>query len=215
MTERRTPMTDQRGDRDRLAADAPATGGTDNTQPANDVDAPAEARIDADAVETDEAGDDRAEEEGGTGEGLDARTAAATDAAVVGGAARARTGPRVAGTTQRGSIRSAQPSASDIAVHIDDRISAAFVVVAVAVFVLIFANGLLLGQGGTLTTTPLPTPASEAPSGSASESPAASASESPAASTSASPSGSGSPAASASGSPSASAAPSASSPSPS
>src|SRR3954465_2239527 len=215
MTERRTPMTDQRGDPDRLAADAPATGDTDDVRPANDADVAADAGIDADAVETDEAAADPAEEEGGTGEGLDARTAAATDAAVVGGAARARTGPRVAGTTQRGSIRSAQPSASDIAVHIDDRISAAFVVVAIAAFVLIFANGLLLGQGGTLTTTPLPTPASESPAGSGSESPAASVSESPAASTSASPSASGSPAASTSSSPSASIAPSAGSPSPS
>jgi len=46
---------------------------------------------------------------------------------------------------------------SETAVHVGDRWSTAFVVGAVAIFVLIFLNGILLGTGGALR--PIPTPA--------------------------------------------------------
>ena len=59
-------------------------------------------------------------------------------------------------------------TASDIAVHVDDRVSAIFVIGVIAVFVLIFLNALVLGKGGFLTPLPTPKPvASLAPAASA------------------------------------------------
>ena len=86
------------------------------------------------------------------------------------------------------------PTVSEQAVHINDRASAVFVIVVVAVFAVIFLNALLLGHRGTfsgLFPTPVVTEepqATEEPSDSAgaSASPAASPSGSPAASASAS-----------------------------
>lgn len=50
------------------------------------------------------------------------------------------------------------PSASEIAVHIDDRISAIFVLGAIAVFTAILLLGVVAGTGGLLTplATPIP-----------------------------------------------------------
>ena len=140
---------------------------------------------------------------------------------------------RDSGRGARGSREPAVPqraqTASDIAVHIDDRASAIFVIGVIAVFVLIVLNAVVLGKGGLLTPLPSPkpipslvpgtqappptAPASAAPSGSvvpgASGSPAASASAS-------TPSGSASPSATGSAAPSATPKPSAvPSPSPS
>jgi hypothetical protein len=120
------------------------------------------------------------------------------------------------------------PTPSEIAVKIDDRISAVFVIVTVAFFILLFVYAVLFGGSGLLTPkptprptpvptptvaptpTPLPTPVPVVPpatlppsSGSPSGSPAASGSATPA------PSGSAAvPSASAAASPSTSAAPS-------
>ena len=127
-----------------------------------------------------------------------------------------------AGATSRGTGRVAKDNrvpaaparaqtASDIAVHIDDRASAIFVIAVIAIFGLIFLNALLLGKGGLLAPIATPAPvvvASPAPSAapSASVAPSALASSAPSASTSAAPSVSPS----ASVAPSASASPSAS-----
>ena len=105
----------------------------------------------------------------------------------------------------RPAARTATPS--EVAVHVDDRISAAFVVLVTAVFAGLLLYGILGGHGGVLTPAKTATPAasiSPSPSSPASESPSDSAS--PAASESASPSpvASGSDAASPSPSPSAS-----------
>jgi hypothetical protein len=58
----------------------------------------------------------------------------------------------------RGRPATAPATPSEQAVHIDDRISKLFVAGAVAVFVLILLNGLLLGRNGALVPTPTPTP---------------------------------------------------------
>ncbi|HEY5496260.1 MAG TPA: hypothetical protein VIK16_06335 [Candidatus Limnocylindrales bacterium] len=95
------------------------------------------------------------------------------------------------------------PTASDIAVHIDDRASAIFVIAAIAIFVLIFLNALVLGKGGLLTPIATAAPVVIAPAASvepsASASPAASASPGASAPASGSPAPSASPAASPSG----------------
>ena len=100
------------------------------------------------------------------------------------------------------------PSPSEIAVHVREDWSKAFVILTVAVFTLILLNGLLLGHGGFFTPIPTETPVptespSESPSASPSGSAAPSASTAPSASAStAAPSASPSAAASASASPS-------------
>lgn len=67
------------------------------------------------------------------------------------------------------------PTPSQVAVHVREDWSKAFVVITAAVFVLILLNGLVLGHGGLLTPIPTPTPTpTEAPSGSPSSSPSAS-----------------------------------------
>ena len=127
----------------------------------------------------------------------------------------AKRGGREAATSRgerrgpRGGREPATPArvqtASDIAVHVDDRASAIFVIGVIAVFVLIFLNALVLGKGGFLTPIPTPKPvASLAPAASAA--PSAVASPAASAPASAAPSGSVSP----SPSPSASASPAAS-----
>ncbi len=89
------------------------------------------------------------------------------------------------------------------AIHVTDRASKVFVLAAVAVFVLILFNGLLLGVGGTLT--PIPTPA---PVVTAAPTPKPSITAKPSASTAASVAPSASAAASAAPSAAASTAPS-------
>jgi len=181
-------------ERDRRAPDGAGDEGPEAAPP----DETAAAAVAGDPVETDP---DLAEPANDSADATDA------DLTPVGpgqrGATTTRpTPPTVAATPPRRSVdRRAgrmppQPAAatpSDVAVHIDDRISKIFVLVTVAIFVLILLNGLLLGHGGLLASKPTPTPVaseSTAPSSSASpavsESPAASgspaASESPAAS---------------------------------
>jgi hypothetical protein len=101
------------------------------------------------------------------------------------------------------------PTPSEVAVHVREDWSKAFVILTVAVFTLILLNAILLGHGGVLT--PIPTPSPE-PTEAPSLSPSASASASPSASASASPAASAAPSASASApasaAPSSSAAPS-------
>jgi hypothetical protein len=99
------------------------------------------------------------------------------------------------------------PSPSEIAVHVREDWSKAFVILTVAVFTLILLNGIVLGHGGLLTPIPTDTPI---PTESPSESPSASPSGSAAPSESIAPSASASPAATASSSaaPSTSASPS-------
>ena len=168
----------------------------------------------------------RADGQGGTDSELDdegtgdqapfAQPEAAAEGALAPTAARAGRAAatsRAEGRGPRGAREPAAPArvqtASDIAVHVDDRVSAIFVIGVIAVFVLIFLNALVLGKGGLLTPIPTPkpvaslAPASVAPSAAAS--PAASAPASGAPSASPSPS----PAASATAQPSASPKPSA------
>jgi hypothetical protein len=77
------------------------------------------------------------------------------------------------------------PSPSEIAVHVREDWSKAFVIVTAAVFIGILLYGMLFGHGGFFTPIPTPTPTpTEEPSGSPSAEP--SASGSPAASPSAS-----------------------------
>jgi hypothetical protein len=95
------------------------------------------------------------------------------------------------------------PSPSEIAVHVREDWSKAFVIVTAAVYIGILLYGLLFGHGGFFTPLAAPTPIpTEAPSASPSAEP--SASGSPGASPSASPSAapSASPSAAASASPS-------------
>ena len=190
------------------------------------------------AGESAEAGESDAEgpkepAKGDRGKGQRAKGAASTIVRRGRESAASRGEGRDSGRGARGSREPAVPqraqTASDIAVHIDDRASAIFVIGVIAVFVLIVLNAVVLGKGGLLTPLPSPkpipslvpgtqappptAPASAAPSGSvvpgASGSPAASASAS-------TPSGSASPSATASAAPSATPKPSAApSPSPS
>jgi hypothetical protein len=93
------------------------------------------------------------------------------------------------------------PSPSEIAVHVREDWSKAFVLITAAVYLLILLNGIVLGHGGVLTPIATPTPIpSEAPSGSPSAEP--SASGSPAASPAISASPSAAPSAAPSASPS-------------
>jgi hypothetical protein len=140
-------------------------------------------------------------------------------------AGRASAASRATGRGPRGLRGPATPAraqtASDIAVHVDDRASGIFVIGVIAIFVLIFLNAVVLGKGGFLTPIPTPRPvASAAPAASvapiASASPAASpqasaapsATAGPSAAASATPKPSASAKASASPKPSASPAPS-------
>ena len=125
-------------------------------------------------------------------------------------AGRASAASREPGRRPRGVRGPAAPAraqtASDIAVHVDDRVSAIFVIGVIAVFVLIFLNGLVLGKGGFLTPIPTPRPVASA-SPAASVAPIASASPAASAQASAAPSASASPSAAASATPRASASP--------
>jgi hypothetical protein len=145
----------------------------DEEPTATDGDAAAVANADELApVDEEEA---EAAEEAAEEQGTEARAVAST--------ATAREARRDRGRDVR---RTAAPSPSEQAVHIDDRISKWFVAAAVVVFVLIFLNGMLLGRGGALSPAPTPSPtpattATPAPTASASASASTSASTSPAA----------------------------------
>jgi hypothetical protein len=95
------------------------------------------------------------------------------------------------------------PSPSEVAVHVREDWSKAFVIITAAVFTLILLNGIVLGHGGLLTPNPTPTPTpTEAPSESPSTEPSAYGSPVASPSTSAAPSPPASPSAAASASPS-------------
>jgi hypothetical protein len=163
------------------------------------------AVLGANGAVDDETVDDAALAEGALGdedEQGDAEDAGATGAAVAGSgagaavaAAGAGAGAAAGGRRNRGAPKAAPaaPSVSEQAVRVDDRASAWFVIGLVALFAIVFANALLLGQGGLVsnlfpTPTPIVTPAptakptaipTAAPSASSSASPAASASPAP------------------------------------
>jgi hypothetical protein len=91
------------------------------------------------------------------------------------------------------------PSPSEVAVHVREEWSKAFVIVTAAVFIGILLYGLLFGHGGFFTPLPTPSPTpTEEPSASPSAEPSASGSPAASPSTTASPSASPSAAASAS-----------------
>ena len=81
------------------------------------------------------------------------------------------------------------PTPSEIAVHVREDWSRAFVIITAVVFILIMLNALLFGHGGFFTPIATPTPIpSESPSESPSAEPSASGSPAASASTPASPS---------------------------
>ena len=161
--------------------------------------------LDDDAADQAEAGADAAEEADfesaeareadfgdGDGDGEDEDQAGAvTPGAGVGAAAAAGTAA-AGGRGRRGRPGTATPehvqTASDRAVHIDDRIPKFFVAGVAVVFAVIILNALFLGQGGLFAPVPTPTPISTAAPG---------ASASPAGSSTPAPSGSAAPGASA------------------
>jgi hypothetical protein len=119
------------------------------------------------------------------------RTRAGRESATSRGGGRGTRGKREPAVPER------MQTASDIAVHVDDRASAIFVIGVIGVFALIFLYAVLLGKGGILTPLPTRAPiASPAPvpsaSAVASAGPSASASPTASASASASPSASAS-----------------------
>jgi hypothetical protein len=181
--------------------------------------------------EEDVAGEDAEAEEaeeavgpakGNLGMGQAAKGAASTTERRGRESAASRGEGRNSGRGARGSREPAVPqraqTASDIAVHVDDRASAIFVIAVIAVFVLILLNAVVLGKGGLLTPIPSPkpipslVPGTQAPPPSASASASPSGSVAPAASGSSTPSGSASPSATGSAAPSATPKPSATPP---
>ena len=179
------------------------------------------------AGESAEAGESDAEgpkepAKGDRGKGQRAKGAASTIVRRGRESAASRGEGRDSGRGARGSREPAVPqraqTASDIAVHIDDRASAIFVIGVIAVFVLILLNAVVLGKGGLLTPIPSPkpipslVPGTQAPPPSAAASASPSGSVAPAASGSSTPSGSASPSATGSAAPSATPKPSATPP---
>ena len=181
--------------------------------------------------EEDVAGEDAEAEEaeeavgpakGNLGMGQAAKGAASTTERRGRESAASRGEGRNSGRGARGSREPAVPqraqTASDIAVHVDDRASAIFVIAVIAIFVLILLNAVVLGKGGLLTPIPSPkpipslVPGTQAPPPSASASASPSGSVAPAASGSPTPSGSASPSATGSAAPSATPKPSATPP---
>lgn len=129
--------------------------------------------------------EDDADESDQSDETDNAANADPDGAAVAGaGAAAAAAG----GRRNRGLPKAAPaaPSVSEQAVRVDDRASAWFVIALVAIFAIVFANALLLGNGGLVshilpTPTPVVTPVPTAkPTAVPSASPSAAPSASPA-----------------------------------
>jgi hypothetical protein len=158
----------------------PAEGGE------TDAELDAEDAAEVDGAATEASADDEVE-----AEDAEAPTARVPAAPRPGRSWRGR--PTETGRTGR-PVTTPGPTPSDQAVHIDDRVSQAFVLVTVAVFAIIFANAMILGKGGTFSA-PSPSPTEEA-SGSPGTSESPSPSGSAEASESASPAPSTSPAAS-------------------
>ena len=190
-------------------------------------DAHPEAMPNDEALDGDELPEDDALDEDVAGEGAETEEAEAVEPAKGQAAkgtasttqrrgresAASRGEGRNSGRGARGSREPAVPqraqTASDIAVHVDDRASAIFVIAVIAIFVLILLNAVVLGKGGLLTPIPSPkpipslVPGTQAPPPSAAASASPSGSVAPAASGSSTPSGSASPSATGSAAPSA------------
>ncbi len=98
----------------------------------------------------------------------------------------APTGPaRRFGRPARTVVPPAPPTPSEVAVRIDDRISALYVIAVVAAFTGLLLWGVFLGTGGILTPLPSPSPSPTEPPASAEVSPSPSPSPSPSSSPSA------------------------------
>jgi hypothetical protein len=92
----------------------------------------------------------------------------------------APTGPaRRFGRPARTVVPAAPPTPSEVAVRIDDRISALYVIAVVAAFTGLLLWGVFLGTGGILTPLPSPSPSPTEPPASAEVSPSLSPSPSP------------------------------------
>jgi hypothetical protein len=180
-----------------------ADGAADTTEPPHPV---AAEQLDGELVdEVDQADQDESdfEDEDELDEEAEADTAPVVGAGTIAGPVVGAAA--VVGRPTRGPTSSSAPVAEP-AIRINDRASKIFVIATVAVFALIFLNGMLLGTGGTFRPyiTPSPAPSvSASPSVAASESPAPSGSIGPSAAASGSvapsvsaPAASGSPAAS-------------------
>ncbi len=166
----------------------------ETTEPGADTAGPAEAAasdaadaegLDEGAADAEDAGFDEAEEDEADFEDELGEEVGAAPAAAFPGVKTATTAGTGGAGRRFGRRSAAEPehaqTASERAVHIDDRISKVFVLGIAAIFVLIFLNALLVGKGGLLTPVATPTPipsATAAPSASpvASTTPAPSAS---------------------------------------
>ena len=153
----------------------PASPGESPPDADAQLDDPATAPED-DVTPNDEVDDDELDEEEGAASSVAARAA-------VGAVGARSTRTRVGRTASE-----ALPTPSDAAVHVDDRLSALFVLGITGAFVLVLLYGMFLGAGGFLTAKPSPSPspspvASESASPGASQSTSPGTSESPAAST--------------------------------
>ncbi|HYN69144.1 MAG TPA: hypothetical protein VEX41_02920 [Candidatus Eisenbacteria bacterium] len=147
---------DEPDDADEVEDDADLGDAEAGGEEASDLDA-AELEAAASAAEEDPRLDTRVVE-------VDAGSPAAPSGPATRGAPKATAATRAGGRTA---------IVVDPALRIRDRASQVFVVLTVVVFVAIFANAMLFGVGGAVTTTPAPTPIAT-PASSSSPSPSAS-----------------------------------------
>lgn len=157
------PPLDQTIDDDIDAAGA--EGETIDDADVDEIESELLDETEAEAVETEQAAIDDYE--------AALREVAGEDVPVAAAAAEPRSPGR---HRTEGKAPSRAPSPSEIAVHVREDWSKVFVMAAVAVFVVILLNGMLLGTGGLLRPLATPTPsatASPSPSTSASASPSA------------------------------------------
>ena len=156
------------------ATEAPAagrqTGGPAEPETAGPApDEPTEADEDDEGNDLDEAD----AEAGETAEDA-ARVAAATGVTAAAAAGTSRRSRRAAATQPSRMQRvlrrpvvvaapAATPTPSELAVRIDDRISAVFVIAVTAFYIAIFVYAIFLGGSGLLTPTPTPRPTASAP----------------------------------------------------
>lgn len=160
----------------------------DATELAADIDEATDAEIEADEGLAEAAMDDANFER----DSVPVEAAGAAGAGAIAG----RGGRVVAGAAP-----GATAGVPDRAIHINDRASKVFVLLAAVAFAVILLNGMLFGVGGAFTPYVSPSP-SPSPSPSVSASPSSSASPSPSSSASPAASGSAAPSVSASPAPS-------------
>lgn len=149
------------------AADNPRPENPDKDDATDEVLPPTAGDTDEDQVDEDQVDEQAA---ASTAEAATAEAATADAGAPASPAPAASTGtPPTTGVVPAARVRTPArsaaapaPTPSELAVHIDDRISAAFVVVSIAVFTLILLNGLLLGAGGAISSVPTPEPSPSA-----------------------------------------------------